>query len=149
MRILLINLVIFLKNTDSDCYYMMVTPFYDKPYEKNMKNLQTKIYLAFFSDFEYHVPLPSNEIFFRISSEKTYCTVKITLSHLNGCPSRVSVIWLLPHSQMSYGRGNDAEGMIMQQWCKKVLGNILEVKYNRMNCRWTNRLSDLETSRKS
>ena len=73
MRILLINLVIFLKNTDLAYHYMMVTPFYDKPYEKNMKNLQTKIYLALFSDFEYLAPLQSNEIFFRISSEKTYC----------------------------------------------------------------------------
>ena len=52
---------------------MMVTPFYDKPYEKNMKNLQTKIYLTFFSEFEYLAPLQSNEIFFRVSSEKTYC----------------------------------------------------------------------------
>ena len=73
MRILLINLVIFLKNTDLACYYMMVTPFYEKPYEKNMKNLQTKIYLALFSEFEYLAPLQSNEIFFRVSSEKTYC----------------------------------------------------------------------------
>ena len=52
---------------------MMVTLFHDKLYEKNMKNLQTKLYLALFSDFEYLVPLQSNEIFFRVSSEKTYC----------------------------------------------------------------------------
>ena len=52
---------------------MMVTLFHEKPYKKNMKNLQTKLYLAFFLDFEYLVPLQSNEIFFRISSEKTYC----------------------------------------------------------------------------
>ena len=74
MRILLIDLVIFLKNTDLACYYMIVTLFYDKLYEKNMKNLQTKIYSALFSDFEYLAPLQSNEIFFRVSSEKTYCT---------------------------------------------------------------------------
>ena len=52
---------------------MVETLFYDKPHRKNMKNLQTKLYLALFSDFEYLVPLQSNEIFFRISSEKTYC----------------------------------------------------------------------------
>ena len=63
-RILLIDLVIFLKNTDLACYNMMVTLFYDKLYEKNIKNLQTKLYLALFSDFEYLVPLQSNEIFF-------------------------------------------------------------------------------------
>ena len=50
---------------------MVETLFYDKPHRKNMKNLQTKLYLALFSDFEYLVPLQSNEIFFRISSEKT------------------------------------------------------------------------------
>ena len=55
---------------------MMVTPFYDKPYEKNMENLQTNIYLALFSDFEYLAPLLSNEIFFRVSSEKKYCMTK-------------------------------------------------------------------------
>ena len=55
---------------------MVETLFYDKPHEKNMKNLQTKLYLAFFSDFEYLVPLQSNEIFFRVSSEKTYCRAK-------------------------------------------------------------------------
>ena len=52
---------------------MVETLFYDKPHEKNMKNLQTKLYLALFSDFEYLVPLQSNEIFFHVSSEKTYC----------------------------------------------------------------------------
>ena len=52
---------------------MVETLFYDKPHRKNMKNLQTKLYLALFSDFEYLVPLQSNEIFFRVSSEKTYC----------------------------------------------------------------------------
>ena len=55
---------------------MVETLFYDKPHEKNMKNLQTKLYLALFSDFEYLVPLQSNEIFFRVSSEKTYCIMK-------------------------------------------------------------------------
>ena len=53
---------------------MVETLFYDKPHRKNMKNLQTKLYLALFLDFEYLVPLQSNEIFFRISSEKTYCS---------------------------------------------------------------------------
>ena len=67
------NLAIFFKNTDLACYYMMVTPFHDKPYEKNMKNLQTYIYVALFSDFEYLVPSQSYKIFIRISSEKTYC----------------------------------------------------------------------------
>ena len=38
-----------------------------------MKNLQTNIYLALFSDFEYLVPSQSYKIFIRISSEKTYC----------------------------------------------------------------------------
>ena len=38
-----------------------------------IKNLQTKIYLAFFSDFEYLAPSQSYKIFIRISSEKTYC----------------------------------------------------------------------------
>ena len=73
MRILLIDFVIFLKTTDIACCFMMVTPFYDKSYEKNMQNLQTKIYSEFFSDFEYLAPLHSNEIYFRVSSEKTYC----------------------------------------------------------------------------
>ena len=36
-------------------------------------NLQTKIYLVFFSDFEYLAPLQSYKIFIHISSEKTYC----------------------------------------------------------------------------
>ena len=36
-------------------------------------NLQTKIYLAFFSDFEYLAPLQSYKILIRVSSEKTYC----------------------------------------------------------------------------
>ena len=67
------NIAIFFKNTDLVCYYMMVTPFYDKPYEKNMKNLQTKIYLAFFLDFEYLAPLQSYTISIRVNSEKTYC----------------------------------------------------------------------------
>ena len=52
----------------------MVTPFYDKLYKKNIENLQTKIYLAVFSNFEYLAPLLSNEIFIRVSSEKTYCS---------------------------------------------------------------------------
>ena len=52
---------------------MMVVPFHDILYEKNMKNLQTNIYLAFFLDFEYLVPSQSYKIFIRISSEKTYC----------------------------------------------------------------------------
>ena len=56
---------------------MVETLFYDKPHRKNMKNLQTKLYLALFSDFEYLVPLQSNEIFFCISSEKTYCMISI------------------------------------------------------------------------
>ena len=64
------NLAIFFKNTDLACYYMMVTPFHDKPYEKNMKNLQINIYLALFSDFEYLVSLQSYKIFIRVSSEK-------------------------------------------------------------------------------
>ena len=64
------NLAIFFKNTDLTCYYMMVTPFHDKPYEKNMKNLQINIYLALFLDFEYLVPLQSYKIFIRVSSEK-------------------------------------------------------------------------------
>ena len=68
------NLAIFIKNTDLACYFMMVTPFHDKPYEKNMKNLQTYIYVALFSDFEYLVPSQSYKIFIRISSEKTYCS---------------------------------------------------------------------------
>ena len=55
---------------------MVETLFYDKPHRKNMKNLQTKLYLALFSDFEYFVPLQSSEIFFRVSSEKTYCIKK-------------------------------------------------------------------------
>ena len=42
------NLAISFKNTDLACYYMMVEPFHDILYEKNMKNLQTNIYLAFF-----------------------------------------------------------------------------------------------------
>ena len=67
------NLAIFFKNTDLACYYMMVTPFHDKPYEKNMKNLQINIYLALFSDFEYLVSSQSYKIFIRVSSEKTYC----------------------------------------------------------------------------
>ena len=73
IRILLMNLAIFFKNTDLACYYMMVTPFHDKPYKKNMKNLQIIIYQAFFSDFEYLVSLQSYKIFIRVSSEKTYC----------------------------------------------------------------------------
>ena len=68
------NLAIFFKNTDLACYYMMVTPFRDKTYEKNMENLQTNIYLAFFSDFEYLVPSQSYKISIRISSKKTYCS---------------------------------------------------------------------------
>ena len=59
---------------------MVETLFYDKPHRKNMKNLQTKLYLALFSDFEYLVPLQSNEIFFRISSEKTYCRTLLLYS---------------------------------------------------------------------
>ena len=58
---------------------MVETLFYDKPHRKNMKNLQTKLYLALFSDFEYLVPLQSNEIFFRISSEKTYCILDTSM----------------------------------------------------------------------
>ena len=50
---------------------MVETLFFDKPHRENMKNLQTKLYIALFSDSEYLVPLQSNEIFFRISSEKT------------------------------------------------------------------------------
>ena len=69
------NLAIFCKNTDLACYYMMVTPFHDKPYEKNMKNLQTNIYLTLFSNFEYLHPSQSYKIFIRVSSEKTYCIV--------------------------------------------------------------------------
>ena len=60
---------------------MVETLFYDKPHEKNMKNLQTKLYLALFSDFEYLVPLQSNEIFFRVSSEKTYCKMTVSLQN--------------------------------------------------------------------
>ena len=71
------NLAIFIKNTDLACYFMMVTPFHDKPYEKNMKNLQTNIYLALFLDFEYLVPSPSYKIFICVSSEKTYCTYQV------------------------------------------------------------------------
>ena len=67
------NLAICFKNTDLACYYMMVVPFHDILYEKNMKNLQTNIYLAFFLDFEYLVSSQSYKIFIRISSEKTYC----------------------------------------------------------------------------
>ena len=67
------NLAICFKNTDLACYYMMVVPFHDILYEKNMKNLQINIYLALFSDFEYLVPSQSYKIFIRISSEKTYC----------------------------------------------------------------------------
>ena len=70
------NLAICFKNTDLACYYMMVTPFHDKPYEKNMKNLQTNIYLALFLDFEYLVPSQSYKIFICISSEKTYCKIE-------------------------------------------------------------------------
>ena len=44
------------------------------------KNLQTKLYLALFLDFKYLVPLQSNEIFFRVSSEKTYCISLTTKS---------------------------------------------------------------------
>ena len=72
------NLAICFKNTDLACYYMMVVPFHDILYEKNMKNLQTNIYLAFFLDFEYLVPSQSYKIFIRISSEKTYCIPKKT-----------------------------------------------------------------------
>ena len=36
-------------------------------------NLQTEIYLALFSGFEYLAPLQSYKIFIRVSSEKTYC----------------------------------------------------------------------------
>ena len=39
-----------------------------------MKNLQTNIYLALFSDFEYLVSSQSYKIFIRVSSEKTYCS---------------------------------------------------------------------------
>ena len=42
-----------------------------------IKNLQIKIYLAFFSDFEYLAPLQSYKIFIRVGSEKTYCTEKL------------------------------------------------------------------------
>ena len=73
------NLAICFKNTDLACYYMMVVPFHDILYEKNMKNLQTNIYLAFFLDFEYLVSSQSYKIFIRISSEKTYCTKKTTI----------------------------------------------------------------------
>ena len=72
------NLAICFKNTDLACYYMMVEPFHDILYEKNMKNLQTNIYLAFFLDFEYLVPSQSYKIFIRISSEKTYCRMQRT-----------------------------------------------------------------------
>ena len=44
-----------------------------KSYEKNKKNLQTEIYLAFFSDLWYVVPKRSNEILFHVTSEKSYC----------------------------------------------------------------------------
>ena len=64
------NLAICFKNTDLACYYMMVVPFHDILYEKNMKNLQINIYLALFSDFEYLVSLQSYKIFIRVSSEK-------------------------------------------------------------------------------
>ena len=73
IRILLMNLTIFFEKTDLACFYMMVTPFYNKPYKKNMKNLQTKIYLALFLDLEYFAPSQSYKILIRVSSEKTYC----------------------------------------------------------------------------
>ena len=50
------NLAICFKNTDLACYYMMVVPFHDILYEKNMKNLQTNIYLQ--TEWKYNESSP-------------------------------------------------------------------------------------------
>ena len=50
-RIRRVKVGYFYKNTDLVYNPLMATPFTEKSYEKNWKNLQTKIYLALFSDF--------------------------------------------------------------------------------------------------
>ena len=66
----------FYKNTALVSNHMLATPLTEKSYEKNRKNLQTKIYLAFFLDLLYLVPKRRNAIFIRVSSKKSYCKGK-------------------------------------------------------------------------
>ena len=87
-RIRRVKVGYFYKNTDLVYNPLMATPFTEKSYEKNWKNLQTKIYLALFSDFWYLVPKRSNAIFFRVTSKKSYCSL-ICLSDGESCSIKI------------------------------------------------------------
>ena len=84
-----------------------------------IKNLQTKIYLAFFSDFEYLAPLLSYKIFIRISSEKTYCMLR-SLTQSPG-----SLAHSLIPLTLTWDSGNSWISVHAENWADRIWNTLL------------------------